>query len=63
MTIFLDMDGVIANFFGALAKANNVKHWKSIKQKDKALADLVDLMDKKLEINLRNDFLKPEFWT
>ena len=25
----------------------------------KALADLVDLMDKKLEINLRNDFLKP----
>ena len=41
MTIFLDMDGVIADFFGAFAKKNNVTHWKSIKQKEKALADLV----------------------
>jgi len=41
MTIFLDMDGVIADFFGAFAKKNNVSHWKSIKQKEKALADLV----------------------
>ena len=41
MNIYLDMDGVIANFFGAFAKANNVDHWKSIKQKEKALADLV----------------------
>ena len=35
------MDGVIADFFGAFAKKNNVSHWKSIKQKEKALADLV----------------------
>lgn len=41
MTVFLDMDGVIADFFGAFAKANNVTHWKSIKQKEKALADLI----------------------
>jgi 5'(3')-deoxyribonucleotidase len=41
MTIFLDMDGVIADFFSAFAKKNNVSHWKSIKQKEKALADLV----------------------
>ena len=41
MTIYVDMDGVIADFFGAFAKANNVTHWKSIKQKEKALADLV----------------------
>lgn len=41
MNIYLDMDGVIADFFGAFAKKNNVSHWKSIKQKEKALADLV----------------------
>lgn len=41
MTIYLDMDGVIADFFSTFAKKNNVSHWKSIKQKDKALADLV----------------------
>jgi len=41
MTVYLDMDGVIADFFGAFAKANNCTHWKSIKQKEKALADLV----------------------
>lgn len=41
MNIYLDMDGVIADFFGAFAKKNNVTHWKSIKSKEKALADLV----------------------
>ena len=40
MTIYLDMDGVIADFFKAFAKKNNVKHWKSIKEKEKALVDL-----------------------
>lgn len=40
MTIYLDMDGVIADFFKAFAKKNGVEHWKSIKEKDKALMDL-----------------------
>jgi len=40
MTIYLDMDGVIADFFRAFAEKNNVKHWKSIKEKEKALVDL-----------------------
>ena len=39
-TIFLDMDGVIADFFTALAKRNGVNHWKSIKDKEKALCDI-----------------------
>ena len=37
MTLYLDMDGVIADFFSLLAKENNVKHWKSIKDKERAL--------------------------
>lgn len=41
MTVYLDMDGVIADFFGAFAKKNNVTHWKSIKSKDKALNELI----------------------
>ena len=41
MTVYLDMDGVIADFFGSFAKKNKVDHWKSIKEKEKALADLV----------------------
>ena len=35
MTLYLDMDGVIADFFSLLAKENNVKHWKSIKDKER----------------------------
>ena len=37
VTLYLDMDGVIADFFSLLAKENNVKHWKSIKDKELAL--------------------------
>jgi|TARA_B110000977_G_scaffold74233_1_gene100383 hypothetical protein len=33
------MDGVIADFFSLLAKENNVKHWKSIKDKERALIE------------------------
>ena len=33
MTIYLDMDGVIADFFGGIEKLHNVRHWKSIKDK------------------------------
>ena len=41
MIIYLDMDGVIADFFKAFATRNGVDHWKSIKQKEFALTDLV----------------------
>ena len=39
MTLYLDMDGVIADFFTAFAEANNVTHWKSIKDKERALVE------------------------
>ena len=38
--VFSDMDGVIADFFPALAKENDVKHWKDIKRIDLALMRL-----------------------
>jgi hypothetical protein len=38
--IYLDMDGVIADFFRAFAKRNNVNHWKEIKDYKSALDDL-----------------------
>jgi len=38
--IYLDMDGVIADFFGGIAKLYHVDHWKSIKDKDKIFVDL-----------------------
>ncbi len=40
MIIYLDMDGVIADFFSAFAKAYKVDHWKSIDDKQKALLNL-----------------------
>jgi len=38
--IYLDMDGVIADFFGGIEDLYNVDHWKSIKDKDKVFVDL-----------------------
>ena len=29
-TVFLDMDGVLVDFFGAFAKLANVEHWKQM---------------------------------
>ena len=40
MIIYLDMDGVIADFFGGVAKKYGVDHWKSIQHRDIAFADL-----------------------
>lgn len=40
MVIYLDMDGVIADFFALFARTFKVKHWKSITDKEVALARL-----------------------
>ena len=40
MIIYLDMDGVIADVFERFAEINDVSHWKTIKEKDKALRAL-----------------------
>ena len=34
--IYLDMDGVIADFFGLWADSCGAVHWKSIKEKEKS---------------------------
>lgn len=40
MILYLDMDGVIANFCAALAEKNGVDHWKKIPNKELALFNL-----------------------
>ena len=40
--IYLDMDGVIADFFGGIERLYHVDHWKSIKDKDRIFIDLRD---------------------
>ena len=40
MTLYLDMDGVLANFFTAFAKRFGKDHWKLIQDKEKAIAAL-----------------------
>ena len=40
MTVYLDMDGVIADFFGALANQYKVDHWKSIQDRDRIFVEM-----------------------
>ena len=40
MTIYLDMDGVIADFFGTIKTKFNVNHWKSLNDREAAFASL-----------------------
>lgn len=40
MTLYLDMDGVIADFFNGFAQKFGKDHWKMIQDKEKAIAKL-----------------------
>jgi 5'(3')-deoxyribonucleotidase len=40
MILYLDMDGVIADFFGGLESFYGVDHWKKLPNKEKAITDL-----------------------
>lgn len=40
MTVYLDMDGVIADFFGAIKEKFGVDHWKSLNDREAAFASL-----------------------
>ena len=41
MTVYLDMDGVIADFFGAVQRYFNVDHWKSLNDREAAFTSLI----------------------
>lgn len=40
MTVYVDMDGVIADFFTELARTHGVKHWKDIPNKEESILAL-----------------------
>ena len=40
MTLYLDMDGVLVDFFGGLEKHFNVDHWKKIPKTEESIMGL-----------------------
>lgn len=55
--LYLDMDGVQADFFGAWAAKNKVGHWKAIQDKEKEINQLANSSAKEVYDFFRN--LKP----
>lgn len=55
--LYLDMDGVQADFFGAWADKHGVDHWKSIHDKEKQIEELANSNSKAVYDFFRN--LKP----
>jgi len=55
--LYLDMDGVQADFFGAWSEYHNVPHWKSIKDREKEIEQLATSSAKEVYDYFRN--LKP----
>ena len=60
MTLFLDMDGVIADFFSLFAEENHVTHWKSINCIDKALQNIkqTDFFNRIKPYSISNDLIR-----
>lgn len=52
--LYLDMDGVQADFFGAWAKRHNVQHYKSIQDKEKEIDMLAHSSEKEVYDFFRN---------
>lgn len=55
--LYLDMDGVQADFFGAWAERNNVSHWKAIQNKEDEINKLANSSEKEVYDFFRD--LKP----
>jgi 5'(3')-deoxyribonucleotidase len=55
--LYLDMDGVQADFFGAWAKRHNVNHWKAIQNKEDEINQLANSSEKQVYDFFRD--LKP----
>lgn len=52
--LYLDMDGVQADFFGAWADRNKVDHWKAIKDREKEIQQLAHSNDEEVYNFFRN---------
>ena len=59
MTIYVDMDGVIADLFTEIAKKNNVSHWKEIPSSDRAFEDIkgTDFFDRIPKFSSSDDLI------